>query len=227
MQQQSNFIQTDKIAILGRSGSGKSFLAQKIASVYPRLFIFDTLYEYSNNGETVHTFEDFSENLIRNENSQEFVTVIQFDIEDSGNTQEFNEMLRCIYYRGNCTIFIDEIQNFSNVHQMPDWLRKTCLTGRHRQIGLIYTTQRPGELHKTILSQASKVFCGNLHTLSDIRTMSNYLGKSDNEISELPDRKFIYWIPGQPTKLINNDLTDQQSIPETEQVTEEQETEEW
>lgn len=215
-----HFSDTDKIGILGRSGTGKSYLAQKILEIYPRKIIFDSLYEYSNFGDIFHNFNDFSENIIKNKNSNNFSTIIQFDIESANNSDEFEEMLRISYYRGNCCVFIDEIQNFSTVHYLSYWLRQMILTGRHRKICFIYTTQRPGELHKTILSQTSKIFCGNLHSNNDIKTMANYLGKNDEEISNLEDRKFIYWTPGKQSVIINNDLS---SIKNDENINEPEE----
>ncbi len=195
------------MAILGRSGSGKSYLAQKIIALYPRVIIFDSLYEYSETGEIQHDFEGFSEFMLKHENEQSFRTVVQFGVENSHQNEEFEQMLRVAYYRGRCAIFIDEVQNFSTVHIIPEWLRQVVLTGRHQEIALIFTTQRPGELHKTLLSQSNKIFCGNLHSQVDIKTMSNYLDRPAEEIANLPDRKFIYWTPGEKSIIIDNDLS--------------------
>lgn len=202
-----HFVPTDKISLIGRSGCGKSYLGKEILALYPRAIIFDSLYEYGDLGNVHHSFESFSEDLLKNQKSDKFRTVVQFDIESANTSTEFDEMMRISYYRGQVMIFIDEVQNFSTVHLLPTWLRQVVLTGRHQGIGLIYTTQRPGELHKTLLSQSSKIFCGNLHSQNDIKTMSNYLDRPSEEISNLPDRKFIFWTPGQKSIIIDNKIS--------------------
>lgn len=201
------FKSTDVFLILGRRGCGKSYLAKRIQDPYPRKVIFDTLGEYTDNdGIICQGFNDFCEKVIQTQTAERFTLIYQFDIEQESNGSEFSEALRVLYYRGSVFICIEEIQNFASTHSLPMWLKNCLLTGRHRNVGLLFTTQRPGECHKTIVSQSNHVFCGSLHEKNDIDYVRAVLGDKAFELASLPERKFIYFRPGQETRLIENDF---------------------
>lgn len=187
-------LSTDKIAILGRSGCGKSYLAKRIQSMWPRRIIIDSLNEYTE-GDVVHTFDEFGEKLkiLKNSNSKEFVLVFKFDPESHVNDMEFNEIMRCAYYFGNVQVVIEEVQLYSTTHSIPHWLKSSLLTGRHQNMSILVTSQRPGEVHKTIISQCSHVFCGTVHEGNDIRYLANFLNEDADRLASLPDRRFLYF----------------------------------
>ncbi len=211
-----NFQITDKFLFIGQSGCGKSYLARKLQ--YPRCVIFDTLHEYDDETLIAQNFEHFTQLVLslQRENKSEFRLVYQFDPESGVNEAEFNQALRVLYYRGDCQIVIEEVQNFSTTHALPHWLRQCFLTGRHRNISLQMTTQRPGELNKTLLSQCRHAFFGQLFEKNDIEYCRAVLGQRAYELASLKPREFLYFSPGQPTKKITNDLkTLDQKSPES------------
>ena len=201
------FNQTDVIAIFGRRGSGKSYLAAKIQSLYPRRVVFDTLNEYSE-GIQCRNFEEFSKTLenLKKQNSQNFQVVYQFDIEAINHEREFDEAMRLCYYFGGLTVTIEEIQSFCSVHKMPHWLKNSLLTGRHQNMAIIVTTQRPGECHKTVMSQCSHIFTGQLHDRNDVKYVSNFIGTEANELYLLDQRQFLHFCHGQPIRKMTNDF---------------------
>lgn len=193
------FQSTDVFLFLGRRGSGKSHLARRVSSAYPRKVIFDTLGEYSDtDGLVCHSFEDFSKKILETEHSESFTIIYQFDVECADQTDEFNHAMRVLWYRGNVLVVVEEIQNFASTHNLPHWLRQSLFTGRHRQMGLVFTTQRPGECHKSIISQASHCFFGSLHEKNDIDYCKTVLGQNSLLLSSLPLREFLYFRPGMP-----------------------------
>ena len=151
----------DCLLVMGRRGCGKSYLAKKLQELWPRKIIFDTLHEYQSESETANSFLEYCDKLARlkSMSPDRFTLVVNFDIESEASQVEFNQMLRLAYYYGNVQIIIEEIQNFSSPHFLPLWLKNCLLTGRHQNISLLFTTQRPGELNKTILSQCAHIFC--------------------------------------------------------------------
>jgi hypothetical protein len=198
---------TDVFLSLGRRGSGKSYLARKLSSAYPRKVVFDSLGEYSDDdGIIVCNFDEFCQKILETQNSHAFTIIFQFDPESETHVDEFNQALRILWHRGNVLILIEEIQLYSSPHSMCLWLKNCLLTGRHRNVGLIFTTQRPGECNKTIISQSNHVFCGSLHEKNDIEYTKSILGESAYSLSSLPERQFLYFRPGQSLTLINNNL---------------------
>ncbi len=198
---------TDVFLVLGRRGCGKSYLARRLQTAYPRKVIFDTLGEYSSSdGIICHGFDDFSQKVLETQNLNKFTLIFQFDIERENHSDEFNEALRVMYYRGSVLLCIEEVQNFASTHGMQVWLKNALLTGRHRKLGLLFTTQRPGECHKTIISQSNHVFCGSLHEKNDVDYVRSVLGEKAFSLSKLPERQFYYFQPGKSLQLLSNSL---------------------
>ncbi len=188
---------SDKFLFLGRSGSGKSYIARRISAAYPRKVIFDTLGEYSSSdGIVCHDFHQFCEEILKTEHSEKFTIIYQFDVESSHETDEFNEALRVLWYRGNVFVLVEEIQNFATPHSIPHWVKKCLFTGRHRNLALGFTTQRPGECHKSVISQANHVFFGSLHEKNDLEYCKSVLGNRCFLLSTLPPQTFFYFRPG-------------------------------
>lgn len=203
----AGFKATDVFLCLGRRGSGKSYLARRIQSAYPRKVIFDPLSEYSDSdGIICHSFEEFSKAVLETENEKKFTLVYQFDIECEDHSSEFNQALRVLWHRGNVLIVCEEIQMLASAHYLPMWLRNQLLTGRHRNNGLLFTTQRPGECHKTIISQSNHVFCGSLHERNDVDYVRAVLGDDAFKLADFPERHFLYFRPGGIIMRIDNNF---------------------
>lgn len=202
------FNSTDVFAVLGRRGSGKSYLARKVQDCFPRKIIFDTLGEYRGS-EYFHRcdgFESFAEKILKLQGERAFTLIYEFNVEKEDHGPEFDQALRVLFHRGNVLICIEEVQAYASVHQMPNWLKHCLLRGRHRNLGLLFTTQRPGECHKTIVSQANHVFCGSLHEKNDLDYCRSVLGDQAQALPTLPERDFLYFQPGVGTIKIDNDL---------------------
>jgi hypothetical protein len=178
---------------MGRRGCGKSFLAKRIQGLWKRRLIIDSLNEYTE-GEMVHSFAQLGALLTQKKatNSQEFTIVFQFDPESPASVAEFDHILRLAYYYGNIQVVVEEIQLYCTTHMMPHWLKTSLLTGRHQNMAMLFTSQRPGEVHKTIISQCSHVFCGNIQEGNDIRYLSNFFREESEKLARLPDRRFLY-----------------------------------
>ena len=197
------FNSTSRICIFGMSGSGKSTLCRNLQKYFLNVFIFDTLNEYSEKdvkGNVFREFKSFSQFVVDTKDKNGIRAVFQFDIENHNNAEIFDECVRLLYFRGNCTIVIEEVQNFANVHNCPPYLKQVSLTGRHKDISFITTTQRIAECHKTILSQAHHRFTGYCDNPTDKRTLKDW-GIPEDHIEKIDlyefiwkDGKHIYWI---------------------------------
>lgn len=190
---------------MGRRGCGKSFLAKKIQDIYPRKIIIDTLNEYSS-PDLIYSFHEFCEKIKQCQHLNSFTLIYQFDPESEKSIDEFNEILRICYYFGNIQIVIEEIQIFASPHYMPHWLKQCLLIGRHQGLSMMFTTQRPGELNKTILSQCAHVFCGQMIEGNDVKYVSSFLNQNSEKLINLPQREFIYFST-QGIKQIKNDFS--------------------
>tara|TARA_R110000803_G_scaffold5670_1_gene18705 strand:+ start:4023 stop:4718 length:696 start_codon:yes stop_codon:yes gene_type:complete len=200
-----SFERNENICIFGMRGAGKSTLCRKIQNFYPNIFIFDTLGEYTeNDGIIFYDYISFSDYVIKSQNINGIRAIVQFDIEDSNNQEIFDEYIKLLYYRGECTIVIEEVQNFASVYKIPPFLKQASLTGRHRGINFITTTQRIAEIHKSLLSQCHHLFSGYTDSPNDKRTLKEY-GFNIGEIENL--NQFIFlWKQGRDILIVDNSL---------------------
>lgn len=197
---------TDCILIMGVRGCGKSYLCKNIQKLWPRRVVIDSLDEYDDSL-AVFSFDEFAKKLIELDKAKasSFEVVFKFDPENDIDSIEFNEVMRLCYYFGSIQVVIEEVQLFSNPHFLPKWLKNNLLIGRHQSISVICTSQRPGEVNKTILSQCSHIFCGRIVEGNDVRYVSGFLNQSAEKLTSLPDRRFLYFSPT-GVQEIDNDL---------------------
>lgn len=188
---------TAKFAIMGRSECGKSHVGKYIQSQFPRVVIFDTLEEYSD-GIIVSSFQQFDQVCRMHEHSSNFRIIYRLDPLSPATEKEFSAALHALYEWGDLQIVVEEVQELTTAHGMPAMLKRCILTGRHQGLSLLFTTQRPGELHKTILSQCGHVFTGQLHDQNDVRYVAGFLGQDAQTLINLPPRHFLYFRPGEP-----------------------------
>lgn len=199
------FLEHSNITIFGTIGSGKSYLCRKLQGYFPNVFIFDTLYEYSEqDGLILKNFQEFSNFVLATKDKKCGIkAIIHFSV-DHDNSEEVNEYLRLLYHRGNCTVVIEEVQNFGSVHKICHYLKQISLTGRHKKINFITTTQRIAEIHKSIISQSHNIFSGYCDNPVDLNTLKQY-GFNTNLLVNVYKHQFI-WKRGREYYFIDNDL---------------------
>lgn len=228
----------DCILVMGRRGCGKSHLARMIQEfeksrgerLWSRRVIFDPLDEYKIEKKkfpdrvAVHTFHQFTAALehFKKTQSKSFELVVKIDPEASEELQEleFNEELKLCFYFEHIQIVVEEVQLFSNTHSLPKWLKNCLLIGRHKGLSLMFTSQRPGEVHKTILSQCHHVFCGQISEGNDLRYLSNFLGDETKKLPTFPRRRFLHYGPAgiaefssEDENFMNDKLSERQRKP--------------
>ena len=201
---------TDCLLVMGRRGCGKSYLGRRLQALWPKRVVIDVVHEYKSNdfenSEIVNSFDKFTEKLIefKKNNSKKFVLIYQFDPESPVSEEVFDHIMRVCYYFGNIQVVIEEIQDFCTPHHLPLWLKNCLLTGRHKGLSLLFTTQRPGTLNKTALSQCRHIFCGNIIEGNDLRYVSSFLNQDARRLSSLPVRRFLYFRDGEISEIEND-----------------------
>ena len=185
---------TDCILVLGQRGCGKSHLAKNLQNLWPRKVVIDSLNEYKD-GYIVHNFYDFADTLpaMHETKQKEVVIVYQFDFESHISEAEFTQVIRLCYYLGNIQIVVEEVQLYATPHNIPKYLENALLTGRHQNLSLMFTSQRPGAVNKTLFSQCSHIFVGRISEGNDLKYLSSILNQDADKLISLADRRFLYF----------------------------------
>lgn len=200
------FTKTDVLLALARRGHGKSVLARELQGMYPRRVIFDSTGEYDG-PLVVRSWSEFAAEIVPLRSSPKFELIYRFEPGASDDEEAaFDQALRVLYEFRDVQVVVEEVQNFATPHFLPYWLRQCLLTGRHRGLSLLFTTQRPGELHKTILSQCAHIFAGQLHDLNDLRYVGSFLGCAHERLTHLAPHFFLWFRPGHELALVHNSL---------------------
>jgi ABC-type dipeptide/oligopeptide/nickel transport system ATPase component len=189
------FKPTDKISLIGRSGCGKSYLGKMIQKVFPRVIIFDSLDEYPVQENDIHTFEQFMNFCRIASDLPKFRVIVRFNIDEQNTSILFEQYMRCLYFLGDVLIVVEETQDYCSPHKIGHYFKKCLTSGRHRGLGFIFTTQRPALISKTVLSQSTHVFVGNLIDKDDSDTMGKLMARKGAEFSLLKDREFFWFCP--------------------------------
>lgn len=192
------FNKIDKILILGRSGCGKSFLAKKIVSAYPRLIIFDPLDEHATaTMPFVFNFDQFAESLkkISDEKIKSFKLVVKIDTDIENFIEIFDLYARLLYEFGDTMVLIEEVQDFCTPYLIGKFFKKCMTSGRHKDLSFCFTTQRPSFLNKNIFSQSTHIFVGNLIDQNDVKTVTNCIDAEKKDVTSLDDCHFLWFSP--------------------------------
>lgn len=199
------FSSHSNITIFGMTGSGKSVLCRQLQGYFKNVIVFDTLYEYQDHeGVIFKDFNSFAHYLISTQH-QDIIPklIIRFN-PDIDENNEINNYLKMIYFRGDCTVVLEEVQNYASVYKIPKYLKQIALTGRHKKVNFITTTQRIAEIHKSLLSQAHHVFSGFTDNSLDLKTL-NENGFSIDLIEQVNQYEFI-WKNNRDYYYVNNQL---------------------
>lgn len=198
------FKDTDNFGIFGMRGAGKTHLCRTIQRYYPNVFIIDTALEYGDENNVFTNYNQFADFVIETENKNGFRAVFQVPISRDSNTEIVDSVCELLYARGNCTIVIEEIHNYASAHYCPPFFKHLALTGRHRNISYIFTTQRIAEVNKTMLTQCHYRFAGWVDNPVDEKALKEW-GFNIDQLNQLNQREFLMRID-RDVYHIDNDL---------------------
>lgn len=187
----------EKFLIMGRSGCGKSTLGRFITAMYPRVIIFDTLNEYPSTPTDIYSMDDLARfiNYVEDNHINNFKVIVRFNIETDQRELIFDQMMRVFYYWGNIFIVVEEIQDYCTPHNIGKYFKFCMTSGRHKNLGFLFTTQRPALINKTVLSQSTHIFTGNLIDHNDQKAIANFIGKDSKDLATLKDQEFLWFTP--------------------------------
>lgn len=186
-------------------GSGKSTLTRKLATMpeYDRKIVFDINGEWKGSHH-VFSFEEFSNVWRKIFNEDKFTIVIGIPY---GQSQEeiqalASQVSSLVYRTGKeselytCLIF-EEAQFYFPTYNLSPELFSLLTVGRHGYLNIIANTQRPAQIHKTLISQSADVYIGKLFEMNDIKYLMGTIGDTALDAKNLQSGEFIHYKIGE------------------------------
>lgn len=169
----------DVIAVLGKTGFGKSVWTKKFAAHMPRVFVFDPLMDYP------CEYLDHEQMIARldagNLNGNTVFSI------GSGNREDLELMGALSMLVGNVLLVVEECAiSFDKYAKMPQWLNDVVFLGRHRGVSILVTAQRAASVPIDLRSQVTRLVTFQQSEGDDLAWLKPFVGKDILALPNLP-----------------------------------------
>jgi DNA helicase HerA-like ATPase len=195
------YLVTERSAVIGQSGSGKSYLVsvicEELAANDLGFVVIDTEGEYAGLSDHCPNIDSIDiESLSKDEEHiQQLITKSKKIVLDVSETEKkiINDFLDSIYrvatnlfregqHKQNPFLIVVEEADIYIPQQKRDGLeilQVISRRGRKRGLGILLATQRPALVNKNVLSQCNNVFIGKLTLKNDIDSVRIFFSSMD------------------------------------------------
>ena len=197
-----NISPADRVSIVGKTGSGKSFFvkrllkdmereAQKLNFYYP-IIILD-------NKGSPKTFQGFGKRIKKlkdlRKNLAAAVPVIVYSPQESERTMNYYAGFFEYLYKLNepMLVYVDEFTLLGKGENIPEYVEKFYKQGRERLQALWASTQNPVYLSHDVLSQADHYFVFDLLNKADRERLASMAG---DQLRKRPTELHGFWYFG-------------------------------
>jgi len=181
------------ILVIGKRGSGKSYLVKKMIAESQRLFVYDVMAEY-NKGVVFGPQSWAAMAALWRKSYRGNFRLIYRPIEDQ---KEMQTIAHLIFALGNLTFVVEEIDTVAQAYRIPWMFRYILRRGRHRDITLIGVTPSPYGIHRDLTRQAKEIYLFSTNEPRDKQYLSGLLGSEMiNKLEGLEEYQYVKWDEG-------------------------------
>ena len=195
--------QDDRVAIIGKTGSGKTEIAKKLLELFPYTIVLDNKGTFGNNRQTkqftlpgwalVRRFE------LLGEAGKKYPRIVyRPEPELEANRSDFFDVMDSFYWwiynRENCIVYTDEATSVCSSNTILPGHNACLKRGRELDIGCWNSTQDPVGVNNALFSQADHFFLFITQIQDHRDKLSGFMG--DKVKKDIPRKyKFYYFNP--------------------------------
>lgn len=185
-------------AVMGASGSGKSaWLKQQLAKWKPRrLMVWDPMDEYGHLAGRLSTLAPVIDQLKLAGKRGGFVLVFDPSHDEKRRLDQFNVWCLAALAAGELTFIAEELRFVTRPGWAPTGWAKVTMTGRHKGLRVIGTSQRPASIDKDFFGNCTVIHTGRLAYPDDVRTVARAMNVPEADLAAL-----------QPLQWMQKDMT--------------------
>lgn len=179
----------ERTLIFGMTGSGKTFLAEKLLQWRKYVIVYDLKGTITWDGyKIVESLERLTEIDPIKYPKIIFKPPLYF-VKDE---EAVNQFFQFVYQRGNCTLYVDEIMTACFKGQISYWLLAIMTRGRELGVSFVGATQRPKQIPISIITESEHRFIFLLSNYPDAKRIEENYSIDADEIVKLKKRYFYY-----------------------------------
>lgn len=198
------------VLIVGRRGSGKSYLARRLFDTYPYdSLVLDITGDLWRDFVADGTKDDPDLVLTRltapmparlpepDDEGRRQIFVLGPDMGDAGALDDVDRCIGLALRRGRMLVWMDEIGVICPIGRTGPNMRRYLHHGRHHEMTGLACGPRPIDIDPLVLSQADHVFCFPLANPADRRRVADSIGwepkEFDAAVHDLRPHEFLLW----------------------------------
>lgn len=191
----------ERTIILGLAGQGKSVLLDKLMKYFGKktlIVLIDPKDEYDH-------IPDFQIDDFNKEHGLFRINELEYEgilFKGASGLKYIAEWLaENLFARGNCILAVEEmglvLEKWGKFYDKAPHMATLIQQGRSRNVGFIGVSQRPQELHTTLVSQSNNIFCFWVSQRADMEYVKSYF--PEELITELNRHEFLRYKVGDKT----------------------------
>ncbi len=184
---------SDRISIFGRTGSGKTFFAKNyLLPHYDRYVFWDIKKE---NTDMLHDVIITNPKDLKKALENPILSARPSKIlyqPTKPTDADFNDICEIIFNSKNNALYVDEAALISTPSKILYYHKVIVTQGRSYDVGIINVSQRPRDIHNTLISESEHLFVFALSLETDVIKLRQQMGNAADEIYTLPEYHFLY-----------------------------------
>jgi len=186
------------VAALGASGTGKSLWVKRtyLQPAPARLLVWSPLEETDAYAETPGAMlirDDAPALVTAASSAKDFRLVFQPSQDKARRDAQFRTFCKLAFALGRLTVIVEELRFVTTPSRAPEPWANLTLQGRHRQLVVIATSQRPASIDKDFVGNCSVIHSGALTYPEDEHAVAKAMRIDPAKLAELQDLEFLHW----------------------------------